>query len=56
MAVRIEDTLHLDVTMNGHSHTVGYFPHTLRLQLMKQHVRDESVGEFSVVVCSLFQY
>eukprot|EP01034_Spumella_vulgaris_P034559 gene34559-42628_t len=43
MAVRIEDTLHLDVTMNGHSHTVGYFPHMLRLKLMKQHVRDESV-------------
>ena len=45
MALRIEDTLHLDITMNGHCHTVGYLPHTLRLKLMKQHVRDDSIGK-----------
>lgn len=43
MALRIEDTLHLDITMNGHCHTVGYLPHTLRLKLMRQHVKDESI-------------
>lgn len=45
VAIRIEDTFHLDATMDGRPHTVGYLPHTLRLRLMNQHIRDESIGE-----------
>jgi phospholipase D1/2 len=40
MAVRIEDTLHQDITMNGKRHTVGILPHNLRMQLMRQHLSD----------------
>lgn len=48
VAIRVEDTLHLDITMNGHTHTVGYLPHTLRLKLMKQHIKDETMGKIAV--------
>ncbi len=56
VAIRIEDTLHLDTTMNGQPHTVGYLPHTLRLRLMKQHIRDESIGEFLFVEWQLMTF
>jgi phospholipase D1/2 len=45
VAIRIEDTLHLDIRMNGDRHTVGLLPHSLRMQLMRQHLGDQTIGK-----------
>lgn len=45
VAVKIEDTLEIETRFNGSVVTVGYMPHMLRLKLMKQHLRDESIGK-----------
>lgn len=47
VAIRIEDTLHIDSVMANSPHTVGYLPHVLRVKLMRQHVADETFGERS---------
>jgi phosphatidylserine/phosphatidylglycerophosphate/cardiolipin synthase-like enzyme len=45
LAIRVEDTLHCNTTMNGQPFVVGYMPHTLRMKLMRQHLgEDESYG------------
>ena len=47
LAIRIEDTLHVPTTMAGQQFMVGYLPHTVRMQLMRQHLgEDEALGEF----------
>ncbi len=47
LAIRIEDTLHVPTTMAGQQFMVGYLPHTLRMQLMRQHLgEDESLGTY----------
>eukprot|EP00981_Chlorochromonas_danica_P012554 scaffold5146_cov164-Ochromonas_danica.AAC.3 len=43
VAVRMEDTIHLESTFGGVPYTVGYLPHMLRNKLMRQHIGDESV-------------
>lgn len=45
VAVKIEDSLEIETRFNGNVVTVGYMPHMLRLKLMKQHLRDESIGK-----------
>ncbi len=45
VAIRIEDALHVDILMNATTHTVGYLPHSLRMQLMRQHLGDQSLGK-----------
>lgn len=50
VAVRIEDTIHLESTFGGVPFTVGYLPHMLRNKLMRQHIGDESVGKVTSVV------
>lgn len=52
VAIRIEDTLHIDSIMANSPHTVGYLPHSLRLKLMRQHVGDETFGENVIIICS----
>jgi phosphatidylserine/phosphatidylglycerophosphate/cardiolipin synthase-like enzyme len=48
LAVRIEDTLHVDAKMDGKPFTVGFLPQQVRLQLMRQHVADESFGKYLI--------
>eukprot|EP01031_Cornospumella_fuschlensis_P036058 gene36058-43728_t len=43
IAVRIEDTLHMQSSFNGVPFTVGYLPFMLRLRLMRQQVADETI-------------
>lgn len=38
LAIRIEDTLHCNITMNGQPFVVGYLPHMIRTRLMRQHL------------------
>jgi phospholipase D1/2 len=38
VAVRIEDTLHVESTLCGQPHTVGFLPHSVRVKLMRQHL------------------
>jgi hypothetical protein len=45
MAIRIEDTFHIDSIMNQLPHTVGYLPFTIRVKLMRQHLGNPSVGK-----------
>jgi phosphatidylserine/phosphatidylglycerophosphate/cardiolipin synthase-like enzyme len=49
VAVKIEDTLEIETLFNGKVVPVAYFAHTLRLQLMKQHIRDDSI-DFSDIL------
>lgn len=50
VAVRIEDTLHIDIYMNRQPFAVGYFPHMLRTRLMRQHLGvNESVDVSDVL-------
>jgi hypothetical protein len=47
IAVRIEDTLHIESMLNGQPHTVGYLPFSTRLKLMQQHLGNPSdIGKF----------
>jgi phosphatidylserine/phosphatidylglycerophosphate/cardiolipin synthase-like enzyme len=46
VAVRIEDTLHIESSFNGVPFNVGYLPFMVRNKLMKQHVADDSIGKF----------
>jgi hypothetical protein len=45
VAIRIEDTFHIDSIMNQVRHTVGYLPFTIRVKLMRQHLGNPSVGK-----------
>ncbi|RYH23734.1 hypothetical protein EON65_17430 [archaeon] len=47
IAVRIEDTLHMQSSFNGVPFTVGYLPFMLRLRLMRQQVGDDNIGWFN---------
>lgn len=55
MAIRIEDTAHKAIRMNGHPFYVGVLPHTLRTTLMKRHLGDASIG-MSVFVYRMYYY
>lgn len=44
MAIRIEDTAHKAVRMNGQPFYVGALPHKLRVTLMRRHIGDSSAG------------
>lgn len=54
LAVKIEDTFEIETRVNGVITSVGYFCHTMRLQLMKQHVRNDNFGEFPYECCCSF--
>lgn len=45
MAIRIEDTEHKAIRMNGQPFYVGALPHKLRTSLMKRHLGDSSLGK-----------
>lgn len=45
VAIRIEDTFHVQSTLNGQPHTVGFTPHSLRMKLMRQHLADQNFGK-----------
>lgn len=49
VAVKIEDTLEIETLFNGQVFPVTYFAHSLRLQLMKQHVRNDSLDLADIV-------
>ena len=52
LAIRIEDTLHCNIAMNGVPFTVGFMPHTLRVKLMRQHLAaDDTIGE-NLTLCN----
>jgi hypothetical protein len=52
LAIRVEDTLHCNATMNGQPFVVGYMPHTLRVKLMRQHLgEDETYGTYCPFSC-----
>ncbi len=51
VAIRIEDTLHVESRMAGLPHTVGFLPHSLRLKLMRQHAGDAKLGEIFFPQC-----
>lgn len=38
MAIRIDDTTNMEIYMGKQPYLVGFFPHTLRMQLMRQHI------------------
>jgi len=40
MAIRIEDTSHITITMNQQPFVVGAFASNLRIRLMRQHLAD----------------
>ena len=44
MAIRIEDTDHVAIRMNGVPFYVGRLPHKLRTTLMRRHLGDSSIG------------
>ena len=43
MAIRIEDTQHMTITLNQQPFVVGCVPHNLRVRLMRQHLSDDSI-------------
>ena len=44
MAIRIEDTAHVNASMNGKHWVVGIVPHMFRKKLMAKHVDDMETG------------
>jgi hypothetical protein len=44
MAIRIEDTAHMNAHMNGKHWVVGIVPHMFRKRLMAKHVNDYVTG------------
>jgi hypothetical protein len=54
VAIRFEDSTHIDVTMGGMPFEVGFLPHTLRMQLMRQHLGNPEAGTCSLLSCVLF--
>lgn len=44
MAIRIEDTAHMNSLMNGKQWVVGIVPHMFRKRLMAKHVNDYTTG------------
>ncbi len=45
VALRIEDTFHIDSMLNEQPHTVGYLPFTIRVKLMRQHLGNPDIGK-----------
>jgi phospholipase D1/2 len=44
IAIRIEDSMHIDVEYNGSRFSVGFLPYSVRTDLMRHHIGISDAG------------